>query len=350
MSGPGPFTLAELARHLGAKPVGTPDRLIEGVRPLDRAGPVHLSVLHKPGYVEQARVSDAGAILVSDPALLPGRDLLVSPEPYLALARVLALFHPTDRPPAGIHPTAVVAEGARIGEDVSIGPAAVVEKDVAIGRGTVVGAGCVIARGAVVGRDCLLHPRVVVQHGCVVGDRCILHPGAVIGGDGFGYATAGGVHHKVPQVGRAILEDDVEIGANSTVDRGSLGDTVVGRGTKIDNLVMVAHNVHLGEGCVLAAQTGISGSTRLGCGVMMGGQSGIADHLRIGDGAMIAAKAAVFKDVPGGEMCSGIPARPHRDWLRSQARVRRLEELDRRLRELDTKVARMVTGESEEGP
>jgi UDP-3-O-[3-hydroxymyristoyl] glucosamine N-acyltransferase len=211
----------------------------------------------------------------------------------------------------------------------------VVDEGAVIGPRTVVGPGCVVARGARVGADCLLHPRVVVEHGCVVGDRCILQAGAVVGGDGFGFASVAGVHHKVPQVGRAVLEDDVELGANTTVDRGSLGDTVVGRGSKVDNLVMIAHNVRLGQGCILAAQVGLAGSTHLGRYVVMGGQSGMAGHLEIGDGAQIAAKAAVFKDLAGGQLYSGIPARPFREWTRSQAAVARLQQLKDRVRELE---------------
>jgi UDP-3-O-[3-hydroxymyristoyl] glucosamine N-acyltransferase len=201
----------------------------------------------------------------------------------------------------------------------------------------------VVGRGAVIGSGCLLHARVVVAHGCRVGDRSILQPGVVIGGDGFGFATADGVHHKVPQVGAVILEDDVEIGANSTIDRGSLGDTIVRAGTKIDNLVMVAHNVEIGRGCLIAAQVGIAGSTTVGDGVMMGGQVGVSGHVEIGDGAQLGARSAVMKSVPAGTLVSGDPARPFRETRRAQAELARIgslrsrvDDLERRLRLLET--------------
>lgn len=342
------FRLGELAQRVGGRVIGDPDRPVSDVRPLETAGNEHLAVLHNPRYASRARGSGAGAILLADPGGLEGRDLLVHPHPYLALARLLEVLHPVDRPPPGVHPTAVVAPGAVLGEGASVGPLAVVEEGAAIGPRTVVGPGCVIARGARVGEDCLLHPRVVVEHGCVVGDRCILQAGVVVGGDGFGFATVDGVHHKVPQVGRAVLEDDVELGANTTVDRGSLGDTVVGRGTKIDNLVMIAHNVRLGPGCLLAAQAGIAGSTHLGGHVMMGGQSGIVGHVEIGDRTLVGAKSAVFRDLPGGEMYSGVPARPHRQWLKAQAGLNRLGELLERVRELERRLEDLERPEGEE--
>lgn len=330
--------LADLAELVGGRVLGDPEHTVVDVRPLEDAGPQHLSVLHNPKYLQQARQSAAGVIVTGDPGPLEGRNLLICDEPYLALARILELLHPAHHPPAGVHPSAVVDPSATLGEGVSVGPCAVVEQGAVIGPRTVVGPACVVARGARVGADCLLHPRVVVEHGCVIGDRCILQAGVVVGGDGFGFATAAGVHHKVPQVGRAVIEDDVELGANTTIDRGSLGDTIVGRGSKVDNLVMVAHNVRLGQGCILTAQVGIAGSTHLGRYVVMGGQSGVAGHLELGDGAQIAAKAAVFKDLAGGQLYSGIPARPYREWTRSQAAVARLQQLKDRVRELERRL------------
>ncbi len=333
------YALEELGRHLGADVVGDGSIRLSGVRALADAGPRELSFLHSARYVEQARASRAGAILVAPTSELPGRALLVTPEPYLALARVLDLFYPPVRPPAGVHPAAVVSPAAALGAGVSVGPHAVVEDDVAIGDRTVVGAGCVVARGATVGADCLLHPRVVVETGCRIGDRCILQAGAVIGSDGFGFATVGGVHHKVPQVGIVVLEDDVEIGANVTVDRAALEETRIGRGSKLDNLIQIAHNVRLGEGCLLAAQTGIAGSATVGDHVMFGGQSGVVGHLEIASGALVAAKAAVYKSLPEARMYSGIPARPHGEWMRSHANLARLDRLKERIRMLEERIA-----------
>jgi len=324
-------TLAELARLLGATLIGDGAREVVGVRPLDQAGPEHLSFLHNPRYVAQARGSRAGAILVEDAELLPGRTVLVTPQPYLATARALEILHPRPRPEAGVHPSAVVAADVELGEGAAVGPHVSVASGSRIGPRTAVGAGCVIGRQVEVGADTVLHPRVVIEDGCRVGDRCVLQPGVVIGGDGFGFATVGGVHHKVPQVGIVVVEDDVELGANVCVDRATLGVTRIGRGTKIDNLVQVAHNVEVGEGSILVAQVGIAGSTRLGHHVMMGGQSGAAGHLTLGDGAQVDAKAAVYKSVPAGVRVGGIPAREHREWLRDSANLRRFESLRERL-------------------
>jgi UDP-3-O-[3-hydroxymyristoyl] glucosamine N-acyltransferase len=190
-----------------------------------------------------------------------------------------------------------------------------------------------------VGADCLLHPRVVVEDGCRVGDRCIIHAGTVLGSDGYGFATVDGVHHKVPQVGIVVLEDDVELGANVCVDRAALGETRIGRGTKVDNLVQIAHNVEIGEHCLLVAQSGISGSTRLGRHVVVAGQAGCSGHLTIGDGAVLVARAAAFKNVPAGTTVAGAPARPHREWLKANANLQRLDALRDRITELERRLA-----------
>lgn len=335
------YSLEELGRQLDAEVVGEGSMRLTGVRALADAGPQELSFLHNPKYLEEARASRAGAILVGPAPELPGRALLVTREPYLALARALELFCPSVKPPEGVHSTAVVSPTAVLGAGVSIGPHAVVEDGAAIGDRTVVGAGCVVGRGAALGADCLLHARVVVESECLVGDRCILQAGAVIGSDGFGFATVDGIHHKVPQVGVVVLEDDVEIGANVTVDRAALEETRIGRGSKLDNLIQIAHNVRLGEGCLLAAQTGIAGSTTVGDHVMFGGQAGVGGHVEIASGALVAAKAAVYKSLPEATMYSGIPARPHREWMRSHANLARFDRLKERIRRLEERIAEL---------
>jgi UDP-3-O-[3-hydroxymyristoyl] glucosamine N-acyltransferase len=315
--------------------------LPRGVRSLDTATAEHLSFLHNPKYVDEAKSSEAGAILVADPEILPGRNLLVCPEPYLALAHALEIFHPAESPDPGVHPSSVVAADVSVGEGASIGPLVSVAAGATVGDRSVVGAGCVLGRGIEIGADCILHPRVVVEDNCRIGDRCIVHSGTVIGSDGYGYATVDGLHHKVPQVGIVVLEDDVELGANVCVDRATLGETRIRRGTKVDNLVQIAHNVEVGDHCLLVAQVGISGSTTIGHHSVFAGQSGCSGHLKIGSGVVLAAKAAAYKDVPDGATMAGAPARPHREWLKANANLQRLDGLRQKVKQLEERLAEL---------
>jgi len=334
-------SLADLASDLGADLVGDGNLEVCGVRPLDTAKAEDLSFLHNAKYVEEARSSEAGAILVADPETLPGRNLLVCPEPYLALARALEFFYPVVRPEPGVHPSAVVADGVSVGEGASIGPLASIAEGAIVGDRTVVGAGCVLGRGVGIGADCNLHPRVVVGHTCRIGDRCIVHSGTVIGSDGFGFATVDGTHHKVPQIGVVVLEDDVELGANVCVDRAALGETRIGRGTKVDNLVQIGHNVEIGEHCLVVAQVGISGSCRIGHHTVFAGQSGCSGHLSIGSGVILSARAVAIKDVPDGVTISGYPGRPHREWLKTQANLQRIDGLREKVKALEERLAKL---------
>lgn len=335
------FTLVELCQRFGGEIRGQEGLVVVGVRPLDEAKSHHLSFYHNRKYLTAALASRAGALLVRDPEPFPNRTLWIHPEPYLALAKVLELFYPPKAPKPGIHPTAVVAPSAKLGIGVSIGPCAVVGEEAVIGDRVVLGAGCVVGDTCVVGKDTVLHPGVVIEAGCQVGARCLLHAGVVVGSDGFGFATSGGVHYKVPQVGVVVIEDDVELGANVCVDRATLGETRIGRGTKVDNLVQIGHNVVIGEGSLLVAQTGIAGSSKLGRGVILAGQAGVTGHVCIGDGAVITAKAGAMEDVPPGAMVSGMPARPHREWLMAQARLYRLAELQARITKLEERLAQL---------
>jgi UDP-3-O-[3-hydroxymyristoyl] glucosamine N-acyltransferase len=334
--------LAELAELVGGRVEGDPDRVVDAVRPLETAGPGDLSLLNHTRYRNQAETSAAGALLVASGleavALQTGKDLLVVADAPYALSRLLGSLHAPEALPPGVHPTAVLDPGCEVDPSAHIGPYAV------IGAGSRVGAGAAVLAHAVVGRRCaigegaVLHPHVVLYDDTEVGSGCILHSGAVLGADGFGYATYKGVHHKVPQVGRVVVEADVEVGANSTVDRATLGETVLGAGTKVDNLVQVGHNVRVGRHCILCGQAGIAGSTRLGDYVVLAGQSGVAGHIELGDRVQVAAKSAALTSVQPGTTVAGIPAVEMRKWRRQAVLVARLEEMQRRLRALERRL------------
>lgn len=338
----GGWRLSELASWVGGHVDGDPDRRIRGVATLDEAGPDDLSFLTNLRYRQALESSRAGAVLVGPGVSIEARDLVVAPDPYLALAEILDRIHPESRPAAAVSPDARIASGAVLGGDAAIGPFAVVGSGARLGDRVVVGAGAVIGEGSTIGDDTVLMPRVVLYPGTRVGARCLIHAGVVLGGDGFGFASAAGTHRKVPQLGRVVIEDDVEIGANSTVDRGTLGETRIGHGTKIDNLVMVAHGAAIGPHGLLAAQAGVAGSTRIGSHVTIAGQSGVAGHLRLGDRVVVAAKTAVFSDVPDGSFVAGIPAIDHRAWKRSLAIAKMLPELRTRLRALEERLAALT--------
>lgn len=338
------WLLSDLASAVSGRVEGDSGRRVSGVATLEDATPDDLSFLTNARYRPFVAPSRAGAILVGPDAGIEGRDLLVAPDPYLALAVILERMHPVSRPVPGVSPDARVSPGAVLGADVAIGPFAVVGEGVRLGDRVVLGAGVVVGDGSTIGPDTVLMPRVVLYPGTRVGARCLIHAGVVLGGDGFGFATSSGVHRKVPQLGRVVVEDDVEIGANSTVDRGTLGETRIGRGTKIDNLVMVAHGVVIGPHGLLAGQAGIAGSTRLGSHVTMAGQSGAAGHLKLGNGVVVAAKSAVFNDVPDRAFVAGTPAIDHRSWKRSLALVKMLPELRTRIREIEERLAALAAG------
>jgi len=326
------YTLGDIAGRIGGTVEGDPGLRIEGVRPLEEAGPSHLGFLSDGRYARQAAGSRAGALLVSPDERLSGRNLVRVADPYLALARVMNLFHPAAPPRPGVDPEARVGRGCEIDAAAAVLAGARIGDGCRIGARTRVHSGVVIGEECRIGSDAILYPNVTLYPRTVLGDRVIVHGGAVIGSDGFGFAREGAEYRKIPQVGWVEVGDDVEIGANSTIDRGTFGATRIGRGTKIDNLVQVAHNVQVGEHCILVAQSGVAGSTRLGRGVMLAGQSGVAGHLEIGDEVRVGAKSAVLDDVEAGSFVVGHPAADHRQWKRMQAALRRLPEVLRRLR------------------
>jgi UDP-3-O-[3-hydroxymyristoyl] glucosamine N-acyltransferase len=325
----GTFDVAGGASERGADPELT------GIAPLDRATPSDLSFLSSPRYAADAAASRAGVLLVQEalaaeiPAAVPR---IIVRDVYAALGAILPLMYPPSPADPGVHPTAVLGPDVTLGAGVHIGPYVTIECGSRIADRAHLGAHCAVGRDCVLGEDTYLHPHVSLYAGTRIGPRSILHSGVRVGVDGFGYHSAGGIHHKIPQVGTCHIGADVEIGANTTIDRGSIGPTEIGDGCKIDNLVHIGHNVRIGAHSVVVAQVGIAGSTHVGKGVTLGGQAGVNGHIRIGDGATIAGQAGVFGDVPAGATYSGYPARPHREALRVQAALHRLPSLLRQLR------------------
>lgn len=331
------LTAAFIATAVGGTLTGDDTASVTAVAPLDRAQPHHVTFLASAKYAPLLAVADAGVLLVA-PALAdtPGRARarVVVANPYEAMLSLLAALYPTARHAPGVHPSAVVGRGATLGDDVSIGPFVVIGEGARIGARVRLHAHVVVGPGVEIGEDCELFDGVTCYAGTSLAARVRVHAGARLGCDGFGYVFRDGAHEKIPHVGRCIVESDVEIGANSTIDRGSIDDTVIGAGTKIDNLVHIAHNVRIGRHCVIVAQVGISGSVQVEDGAVLAGQVGVSGHLTIGKGARLGAQAGVFGDIPAGETWSGYPARPHRQALRAQAALFRLPSLIRALERL----------------
>ena len=340
------ITLADVAKFVGGEVVGDDSTELAGVAGIKEARAGELTFVSNPRYTRCVADTSASAVVVSRSyatgARPDGTSLIVVDDPYDAFARAMTLFAPEgDIVSEGVHPSAVVAESATLGEGVSIGANVAVMDDAAIGNGTSIHAGSFVGRSVTLGRDATIYPNVTIRHGCVLGERVIVHSGTVIGSDGFGFALSSCAHTKVPQIGNVVIEDDVEIGANVCIDRATLGSTRVSRGSKIDNLVQVAHNVEIGEGSIVVAQVGISGSTKVGRGVILAGQAGIVGHIEIGDGAMVAAQAGVTKSVPAGERVSGYPARKHSAAKRLYALIEHLPRLVGKVRGLESRISKL---------
>jgi UDP-3-O-[3-hydroxymyristoyl] glucosamine N-acyltransferase len=332
---------SEIAQLVEGTFKGSADPDLVDLAPLDRAGPEHLSFLADPKYLPYLANAQAGAVLIAESLTNRGSTTLtpnVVRDVHNALLTLLQRFHPEPVPEPGIHPTAVLGAGVAIGQNIVIGPYAVLGEGVVVGSGTRVGAHCTVAEGCRIGAGVVLHPGVTLYPGVVIGDRSIVHSGARLGADGYGYTWKDGGHRKVPQVGGCVIGNDVEIGANTTIDRGSIGSTEIGDGVKIDNLVHIGHNVRVGAHSLIVAQVGVSGSVDIGKGATLGGQVGVGGHLRIGDGVIVAAKSGVWGTITEPGVYSGSPARPHKETLRQQAGIARLAGVVKRLRALERAV------------
>lgn len=345
------YTLAELAKAIDGVVRGDASVRVRGVNGVDEAGPHELTWVSHDKYTSRLSASRAGAVLV--PRQFGGTPMpaILCDDPTYGISRILERFAPPEpRPAPGVHPTAIVAASATLGRDVRIGPYACVGERTRLGDGCVLHAHTVVGDDVVLGAGCVLWPGVVVRERCTLGARVILHPNVTIGADGFGYHFRGGRHTKIPQIGTIEIGDDVEIGAGSCVDRAKFGVTRIGAGTKIDNLVQIAHNVELGEHCMIVAQCGIAGSTRLGRLVVLGGQVGVRDHISLGDGVRVAACSCISKDFPAGTTLCGIPAVEHQQYFREHAQIRRLPDLAATLKELAKRVERLEASADHQQP
>jgi UDP-3-O-[3-hydroxymyristoyl] glucosamine N-acyltransferase len=339
--------LSELADRLGCRLDGDGSIDIVRVAGLDDAGPGDITFLANPRYVPAVQRTRASAIILAEDADSAPCAMLRSPHPYRSFAQALSVFAVNERPATGVHPSAVVAADVTLGPNVAIGPLVVIEGGARLGANVAVHPHAVIGAGARIGDDCVIHARASIRRGSELGNRVVVQDGAVIGSDGFGFVTDdAGVHHKIPQQSRVVIEDDVEIGANTTIDRPAVGETRIRRGAKIDNLVQVAHGVTVGEHAILAAQVGIAGSSRIGNHVVLAGQVGVAGHLEIGDRARATAQTGIPNDIEPGAFVSGYPAIDNRDWLKASAVFRKLPELKRRLAELEDRLVALQARQS----
>jgi UDP-3-O-[3-hydroxymyristoyl] glucosamine N-acyltransferase len=340
--------LADIAQKLACRLEGAPDTEIHGIAGIEHAQPGQITFLANRRYFPLLKTTRASAVLIEDrialdrdPAL-PPLSALRTRNPYLAFAHAIELFYHAPSYASGVHPTAIVAKTARIGEGAHIGPYCFVDEEAEIGRNAVLHSFVTIYRGAKIGDDFFAHAHAVVREFCRVGHRVILQNGAVIGGDGLGFAKQqDGTWYKMQQSGPAILEDDVEVQSNACVDRATVGETRIGRGTKLDDLVLVGHASQVGANTMLCGQVGLAGSTKVGSGCILAGQVGTAGHLSIGDGAVVTAKSGVPSDIPARTMYSGYPAAENRQWLKTMAALNRLPDLQRRVWELESEIERL---------
>lgn len=334
-----PFTTEDIAKHVGGQVVGDSAAVLNHFATIESARPGDLTFAENDDFFARAEQSGATAIICDKPFSSTKKTLIQVPNARVAFAKALELFFPERKFPAGVHATAVIAASAKIDPGAHVGPYCVIGERVGIGARAILQAGNIVGDDCSLAEDVNLFPNVTLYPRTQIGARVRVHANSVIGSDGFGYVQDGPVHRKVPQIGNVVIGEDVEIGAGVTIDRGALGSTVVGRGTKIDNLVQIAHNVQIGEGCLLVAQVGIAGSSKLGNYVVLAGQVGVAGHLKIGNQAIVGAKSGVMHDIPDGQKWLWIPAQPDRDVKRQVLAMQKLPELLRRVAELERKLA-----------
>lgn len=330
--------LKELASLLGGRVIGNENAVVSGLGTLDEAMEGQLTFLANPKYASKVETTRATAVIVPPGAERFGKNVIEVKNPYLAFAKLLSMFHVKPVVPKGVMDGAMVGSNVVLGDDITIYPGAYVADGAKIGNRVVLYPGAVLYEGVEIGDDTIIHANVTVREGCRIGSRVIVHGGVVIGSDGFGYAPDGKAYQKIPQIGIVVIEDDVEIGSNTTIDRAALGITLIRRGTKIDNLVQIAHNCIIGENCIIVSQTGISGSTKLGEHVTLGGQVGIVGHLELGDNVMIGAKSGVHNSVTAGQIFSGYPAFPHKEWLKSASVFSKLPEMRKTINNLEKRI------------
>lgn len=334
-------TLKELAEVVGGEVVGRGEVLIKGVAPLESAVKGDITFIASSKYAEQVKTTAASAVIVPPEIAVEGKNLIVCKNPQLAFAKVLTIFTSRHYKAKGIDKRAFIGRNPKLGKDVTVYPFAYIGDNAEIGDRTVIYPGAHVGNGCRLGEEVVIYPNATIMDGCIIGNRVIIHPGAVIGSDGFGFARDGKKHYKIPQIGVVQIDDDVEIGANTTIDRASFGKTWIKRGTKIDNLVQVAHNVVIGEDCILVAQSGIAGSSKLGSNVILGGQAAVVDHVTLGNNVMVGGQSGVTSDVQDNKVVSGTPAIPHRDWLKASLTFSHLPEMKKTIKRLEEKIAEL---------
>lgn len=336
------ITLGEIAKIIGGELKGDSRIVITGISGIKEAREGEITFLANSKYASLMDTTCASAIIASREVNHSKKPLVLTDNPSYAFAKVVNIFSPGEvKLVSGVHRTAIIHPSVKLGKEVNIGPYAVLEEGVEIGDGSTISAGCYVGHNVKIGKKCIIFPNVSIRERVEIGNRVIIHSGTVIGSDGFGFATVKGVQEKIPQIGTVTIEDDVEIGANVTIDRARFDRTVIGKGTKIDNLVQIAHNVVIEENCIIVAQAGISGSTTIGKGAILAGQAGIVGHIYIGEGAIIAAQAGVTKNVPPHTKVSGYPAKPHSEAKRVNACVQKLPQLYKKIKELESKIAEL---------